>query len=91
MENLKQRAEMFLKEIHNSEKPIENIIFSPLGTVFATCQNDKRVVVYDSLDYTVVHDFATQYAVKDAKFISEEHLVTIDQLGLLYDFNLFQE
>lgn len=48
---------MFLKEIHNSEKPIENILFSPMGTVFVTCQNDKRIVVYDSLDYSVVHDF----------------------------------
>jgi hypothetical protein len=57
IENIKQKGEMFLKEIHNSEKPIENIIFSPMGTVFVTCQNDKRVVVYDSLDYTVVHDF----------------------------------
>jgi hypothetical protein len=36
MENLKQKGEMFLKEIQNSEKPIENVIFSPLGTVFVT-------------------------------------------------------
>ena len=57
IENLKQKGEMFLKEIHNSEKPIENILFSPMGTVFVTCQNDKRIVVYDSLDYTVLHDF----------------------------------
>lgn len=57
---------MFLKEIHNSEKPIENIIFSPHGTVFVTCQNDNRVVVYDSIDYSVVHDFVVKNAVKEA-------------------------
>ena len=59
VENLKARGEMFLKEIQNSEKPIENTLFSPLKTVFVTCQNDKRVVVYDSLDYSIIHNFQT--------------------------------
>ncbi len=82
---------MFLKEIHNSEKPIENILFSPMGTVFVTCQNDKRIVVYDSLDYTVVHDFQVENAVKDARFITEDHLITVDQLGKIYNFYLFKK
>ncbi len=90
MENLKQKGEMFLKEIQNSEKPIENVIFSPLGTVFVTPQNDKRVVVYDSTDFSVLHDFPVNNAVKDARFLKEDQLLVVDQLGMIFNFQLFR-
>ncbi len=41
---------MYLKEINNSIKPIERVIFSPLFTTFISCQNDNILTVYDALD-----------------------------------------
>lgn len=46
-----------MKEIHNSEMPIERVLFSPLSTVFISCQNDNRILVYDAIDYQPIHVF----------------------------------
>lgn len=37
IEDLKQQTQFYMKEIHNSEKPIEKVVFSPLSTVFLSC------------------------------------------------------
>lgn len=91
IEDLKQQTQSYMKEIHNSENPIEKVLFSPLSTVFISCQNDQWVLVYDSVDYQPIHVFQMGNSVKDTKFLKEDQILVIDSLGMVKTFDLFWE